>query len=451
MRIVGVINKISVITLIDTGNTHSFIDPNVVRKARLTVEDTNQSVKLADGSTLPCFGFCKATPLQLQSLEVTPSLYLLALGGCDVVLGMDWLKTLGTVVWNFNDLIMSFTLGNDTATLRGIQLPSRVVEEIEYMEALKGNSAKGVWVQFLKRNKLEGTGSILAAVQGILDQFQTVFEEPSGLPPPRSHDHKITFLPSSNPTCVRPYRYLYYQKEEIENDRPKDWARWLHLTEYVYNTSRYSSIQISPYEAVYGQPPPQMLPYEPRTTRVDTVEEELRNKDFIAILIQENLQEAQNKMKYYADKNRIEREFEEGDWVYLRLKPYRQMSVATRRNLKLSPCYYRPFQILRRIEKVAYTLDLPKESQIFPTFHVSCLKKHIGDKIQPIPTLPQVTNKGTLVPELELVLQRRLKRKGHRVGAELLVQWKGATIEDATWEDIDDLQSQYPDLVGKIF
>ncbi|KAA8524303.1 hypothetical protein F0562_010726 [Nyssa sinensis] len=44
MRIEGVINKISVITLIDTGSTYSFIDPNVARKARLTVEDNNQSI-----------------------------------------------------------------------------------------------------------------------------------------------------------------------------------------------------------------------------------------------------------------------------------------------------------------------------------------------------------------------------------------------------------------------
>lgn len=131
-------------------------------------------------------------------------------------------------------------------------------------------------------------------------------------------------------------------------------------------------------------------------------------------------------MKYYADKQRTEREFEEGDWVYLRLKPYRQMSVAMQRNLKISPRYYGPFQILRRIGKVAYTLDLPQGSQIFPTFHVSNLKKCIGAKIQPIPTLSQVTLEGTVVPEPEFILQRRLVRKGHRAGAALLVQWKGA-------------------------
>ncbi|KAG2678939.1 hypothetical protein I3760_11G027300 [Carya illinoinensis] len=62
MRIAGVINKISVISLINIGSTHSFIDPNVARKAKLPVENTNQSVKLVDGSTLSCLGFCKVAP-----------------------------------------------------------------------------------------------------------------------------------------------------------------------------------------------------------------------------------------------------------------------------------------------------------------------------------------------------------------------------------------------------
>jgi hypothetical protein len=50
----------------------------------------------------------------------------------------------------------------------------------------------------------------------LLEGFKGIFHEPSGLPPTRSHDHKILLTAGTLPTCVRPYKYPYYQKEEIE-------------------------------------------------------------------------------------------------------------------------------------------------------------------------------------------------------------------------------------------
>jgi hypothetical protein len=50
----------------------------------------------------------------------------------------------------------------------------------------------------------------------LLGQFEDVFGEPKGLPPKRSQDHHITIMPGQGPTSVRPYRYAYSQKNEIE-------------------------------------------------------------------------------------------------------------------------------------------------------------------------------------------------------------------------------------------
>lgn len=50
----------------------------------------------------------------------------------------------------------------------------------------------------------------------------------------------------------------------------------------------------------------------------------------------------------------MDKEYKVGEYVYLKLQPYRQVSVAVRRNLKLTARYYRPFKITERIGKVAY-------------------------------------------------------------------------------------------------
>lgn len=71
-----------------------------------------------------------------------------------------------------------------------------------------------------------------------------------------------------------------------------------------------------------------MLPYEPSSTKVHAVDEEVKTRDFINSLVHENLSEAQQHMKHYADRKRTDREFAVRDQVYLRLRPYRQMSVA---------------------------------------------------------------------------------------------------------------------------
>ncbi len=59
-------------------------------------------------------------------------------------------------------------------------------------------------------------------------------------------------------------------------DRPQDWRRWLSLAEWAYNTSVHSSTKLTPFEAVYGHPPPRLLPFEMGTTKVQAVENELK-------------------------------------------------------------------------------------------------------------------------------------------------------------------------------
>jgi ribosomal protein L21E len=77
---------------------------------------------------------------------------------------------------------------------------------------------------------------------------------------------------------------------------------------------------------------------------------------------------AQQRMKKQADLKRSEREFAEGDMVYLKLQPHIQSFVAPRSNHKLTFRYCGPFEILQRVGAVAYKLQLPHEAKIHRWF-----------------------------------------------------------------------------------
>ena len=87
---------------------------------------------------------------------------------------------------------------------------------------------------------------------------------------------------------------------------------------------------------------------------------------------------AQNQQKIFANKHRTDRVFQVGDLVYLRLQPYRQFSLKKKGAVKLQPRFYGPYKISRKVGEVAYELDLPTNNKIHNVFHVSCLKKEVG-------------------------------------------------------------------------
>jgi hypothetical protein len=96
---------------------------------------------------------------------------------------------------------------------------------------------------------------------------------------------------------------------------------------------------------------------------------------------------AQNHMKQQANQHHSERSFEVGDWVFLRLQPYKQMSLnKDNKDNKLSLNYYGPYKVLQNVGTMEYKLELCAYSRVHLVFHVSCLKKVIGDKI-PVQTI----------------------------------------------------------------
>ncbi|KAK9684756.1 hypothetical protein RND81_10G229800 [Saponaria officinalis] len=224
------------------------------------------------------------------------------------------------------------------------------------------------------------------------------------------------FIPLKHPYSASVVAHAYF-----------DYVYKLH--EFWYNTLYHSSLKVTPFEVLYGQPPPLHLPYLPGESKVDSVDRTLLDREEALQLIRMNLARAQNRMKQQANKRRSDREFKVGDYVYLKLQPYRQQSVMYRGNQKLAKKYYGPYKILRRIGAVAYKLELPPGSKIHHTFHVSMLKLHHG----PIPdTLPPVDIEGAREAEPELVLARKTVKRGRISVTKVLVKWKDSLLEDVT-------------------
>ena len=116
--------------------------------------------------------------------------------------------------------------------------------------------------------------------------------------------------------------------------------------------------------------------------------------------MKESLSIAKNRMKQQENQHRSEREFEIGDWVSLRLQPYKQMSLKQqKKDNKLAPKYYGPYKVLQKIGSMAYKLELPSSSCIHLVFHVSCLKKVIGEKIPVQAMLPELDEEGKFILE----------------------------------------------------
>ncbi|KAJ7519065.1 hypothetical protein O6H91_20G021300 [Diphasiastrum complanatum] len=129
---------------------------------------------------------------------------------------------------------------------------------------------------------------------------------------------------------------------------------------------------------MYGFEPRSPIAVETWTIKFQKVADFLHDMQEMLRIARENVQSAQDRDRHYANMKRSPRDFQVGDWVYLKI--LKDSSVMrTGKHYKLSPRYRGSFKILKKIGSLAYQLELPKKSQVHLVFHVSRLKKSLRE------------------------------------------------------------------------
>ncbi|KAA8547400.1 hypothetical protein F0562_003736 [Nyssa sinensis] len=148
MRIKEKVKKNMVTILIDSGSTHNFLDPAMAKRTGASIQFTNPlTVVVADGTKLQSKVVVKDFQWVMQGTTFTANMRLLPLGGCDMVLGVQWLSTLGPVLWDFQNLKMEFTAFGKKHVLRGGATVEIQQVEVKAMEKLMQKKPQGIIAQ----------------------------------------------------------------------------------------------------------------------------------------------------------------------------------------------------------------------------------------------------------------------------------------------------------------
>ncbi|PKA49412.1 hypothetical protein AXF42_Ash016601 [Apostasia shenzhenica] len=120
MAIKGALGGQGIHILIDSGSTHNFVDPGVLKGAESLCElVSNQLIKLATRVTLRTQHMVRGLKWKMCGIEFSADVMIITLGSYDIILGAQWLTTLGPILWDFQQLVTEFQYQDHKILLRG--------------------------------------------------------------------------------------------------------------------------------------------------------------------------------------------------------------------------------------------------------------------------------------------------------------------------------------------
>ncbi|CAL9097860.1 unnamed protein product [Musa textilis] len=226
-----------------------------------------------------------------------------------------------------------------------------------------------------------------------------------------------------------------------------EWDKDISLVEFTYNNSYHSSIQMAPYEALYGRKCVTPICWEEVGDRKLLAPDKVQETTEKIQVIRKRLKTAQSRQKSYADNRRRDIEFEIGDFVFLKVSPSKGI-IRFGKKGKLSPRFIGPFEVLERVGSVAYRIALPPAlCHVHDIFHVSMIRKYIYDPSHIIEyELVEIDKDLSYVEEPIQIDDRKEKVLRNRVIPLVQVIWRHHSGEETTWELEEEMKKEYPSL-----
>lgn len=202
--------------LIDGGSTHDFIKESLVRALGFTAKPTTSlRVMVGNDHQLQCNLLCKNVAVTIQSMLFLDDLHVLPLCGTNVVLGVQWLKSLGLVLTDYNDLTMKFIREGHLIELKGDMDSSLHAISTPQLRCLikTDNASQFFHLRIISRDlpwTQTSSLSLPPKISNLITQFANLFQTPTTLPPSRPTNYNIHLLPTAKPVNVHPYRYPHF-------------------------------------------------------------------------------------------------------------------------------------------------------------------------------------------------------------------------------------------------
>ena len=106
----------------------------------------------------------------------------------------------------------------------------------------------------------------------------------------------------------------------------------------------HTSTKRTPFQYLYVYEPMKWKHVATNPAKVASMKDHLEENKKVVEILKENLTITKNQMKQ-VDQHQTEREFKIRDWVFVRVKPYKQLSLKHDENIKLAPRFYGPYQV----------------------------------------------------------------------------------------------------------